>query len=105
MNPILRLFKSLFKDNSSKVLSCVEKPRGDGNWINGGFFVLEPEVLDMIEGDETIWEEGPLQKLTEINELLAYKHDGFWRPMDTLRDKRQLEELWNQNQAPWRVWD
>ncbi len=91
--------------NGDYVSFFKEKPDGDGVWINGGFFVLEPEVLDMIEGDETIWEEGPLQKLTEINELLAYKHDGFWRPMDTLRDKRQLEELWNQNQAPWRVWD
>ena len=87
-----------------RVLSFEEKPRGDGSWINGGFFVLEPEVLDLIEDDSCIWEHKPLQTLAETSELSAYHHSGFWQPMDTLRDKNFLEELWKANQAPWKVW-
>ncbi len=81
-----------------------EKPQGDGSWINGGFFVLEPEVLNYIDGDDCVWEELPLRNLANKNELAAFKHSGFWRPMDTLRDKRNLEELWENNKAPWRIW-
>ena len=81
-----------------------EKPQGDGSWINGGFFVLEPEVLNYIDGDDCVWEELPLRNLANKNELSAFKHSGFWRPMDTLRDKRNLEELWENNKAPWRIW-
>lgn len=81
-----------------------EKPQGDGGWINGGFFVLQPEVFDYIEGDSTIFERGPMEKLAKNNELVAYKHNGFWQPMDTMRDKENLEELWQKNKAPWKVW-
>ncbi len=81
-----------------------EKPDGDNAWINGGFFVLEPEVLDLIDGDDTSWERGPLEQLAENNDLSAYRHHGFWRPMDTLRDKIYLEELWNSGRAPWKRW-
>tara|TARA_X000001036_G_C20652072_1_gene795450 strand:+ start:976 stop:1749 length:774 start_codon:yes stop_codon:yes gene_type:complete len=87
-----------------KVLAFNEKPKGDGSWINGGFFVLTPEVFNYIDGDETIWEEKPLQKLSEDSQLGAYHHEGFWQPMDTLRDKNQLEDLWNKRQAPWKIW-
>jgi glucose-1-phosphate cytidylyltransferase len=81
-----------------------EKPEGDGAWINGGFFVLEPGVFDYIEGDETMWEQKPLQKIAADGQLSAYKHDGFWQAMDTLRDKRHLEELWAAGNAPWKSW-
>jgi glucose-1-phosphate cytidylyltransferase len=81
-----------------------EKPPGDGSWINGGFFVLEPQVLDLIDGDETIWERGPLERLARDAQLSAYKHQGFWQPMDTLRDKTNLESLWASGKAPWRTW-
>jgi glucose-1-phosphate cytidylyltransferase len=88
--------------------SCIrhfkEKPEGDGNFINGGFFVLEPSVFNLINDDMTVWEKEPLEKLARLNELSAYKHRGFWQPMDTLRDKSQLEELWNSGAAPWKVW-
>lgn len=80
-----------------------EKPAGDGSWINGGFFVLEPEVFDYIENDQTSWESQPLQKLASESQLLAYQHKGFWQAMDTLRDKNQLEDLWKSN-PPWKVW-
>lgn len=89
---------------SNEVISFVEKPLENGSWINGGFFVLEPQIFDYIEGDETIWEQEPLEKLASQNQLMAYKHYGFWRPMDTLRDKNILEELWASNQAPWKIW-
>ena len=82
----------------------MEKPQGDGAWINGGFFVLSPKVLDCIEGPDTIWEREPLQKLAEAGLLHAYAHYGFWYAMDTLRDRNYLEELWESGQAPWRVW-
>jgi glucose-1-phosphate cytidylyltransferase len=81
-----------------------EKPSGDGAWINGGFFVLEPAVLDYIEGDDTSWEQKPLQRLAAEGQLSAYEHNGFWQAMDTLRDKNHLEELWSSNAAPWKSW-
>lgn len=82
----------------------IEKPEGDGSWINGGFFVLSPKVLERIEGDATVWEQAPLETLARDGQLAAYRHDGFWQPMDTLRDKRHLEDLWGSGQAPWKVW-
>jgi glucose-1-phosphate cytidylyltransferase len=86
------------------VTHFVEKPEGDGGWINGGFFVLEPEVLDLISGDEVIWEREPLQGLASSGQLHAFRHQGFWQPMDSLRDKNHLEELWNSGKAPWKIW-
>lgn len=91
-------------DEHRAVTSFKEKPDGDGGWINGGFFVLEPSVFDHIDGDDTVWEQEPLQSLARDGELAAYRHPGFWQPMDTLRDKTLLEQLWNSGQAPWRVW-
>ena len=88
-----------------KVLSFKEKPKGDGSLINGGFFVLEPEVLELIDGDECTWEDYPLRILAESNDLSAYFHDGFWQPMDMLRDKNYLENLWKTKKAPWKIWD
>ena len=88
-----------------RVLAFQEKPKGDGNWINGGFFVLNPSVLDLIEGDNCIWEQQPLKTLAENGELSAFHHYGFWQPMDTLRDKINLESLWNQKDTPWKLWD
>ena len=88
-----------------QVMSFKEKPKGDGAMINGGFFVLKPQVLDYIAGDHSVWEQEPLMKLAEDGQLMAYEHDGFWLPMDTLRDKQQLEELWASGQAPWKKWD
>jgi glucose-1-phosphate cytidylyltransferase len=88
---------------STQVQNFQEKPLGDGSWINGGFFILEPKVFDYIEGDQTSWESQPLQVLAEEDQLMAYKHHGFWQAMDTLRDKNQLEELWL-NAPPWKVW-
>jgi glucose-1-phosphate cytidylyltransferase len=86
------------------VRSFQEKPAGDGAWINGGFFVLNPSVLDLIEGDQTSWEGAPLVQLALQGELQAYQHKGFWQAMDTLRDKTQLEDLWTRRSAPWKVW-
>ena len=88
-----------------KVLSFKEKPKGDGSLINGGFFVLEPEVLELIDGDSCTWEDYPLKNLAESNNLSAYFHDGFWQPMDMLRDKNYLENLWETKKAPWKIWD
>ncbi|MBW8312212.1 MAG: glucose-1-phosphate cytidylyltransferase [Rhizobium sp.] len=82
-----------------------EKPAEGSGWINGGFFVLSPRVFDYIEGDQTSWEVGPLDRIAEERQLEAYKHKGFWQPMDTLRDKTMLEGLWNSNRAPWKIWD
>ena len=87
------------------VAKFTEKPQIGEGWINGGFFVLEPEVLDYIEGDETIFEREPLERLAEDGQLVAYKHDGFWQCMDTLRDVRLLESLWQSGKPPWKVWD
>ncbi|MDA7677489.1 glucose-1-phosphate cytidylyltransferase [bacterium] len=86
------------------VLNFKEKPQGDGGWINGGFFVLEPDVIDRIESDSSVWEQEPLRGLAADGQLTSYKHRGFWQPMDTLRDRVHLEELWTTSQAPWKVW-
>jgi glucose-1-phosphate cytidylyltransferase len=90
--------------NGSSVRHFLEKPHGDGGWINGGFFVLSPKVLSLIGSDDTIWERQPLEELARRDELQAYLHAGFWQPMDTLRDKIHLEELWASGKAPWKVW-
>ena len=90
--------------NSNTVDEFVEKPAGDGNWINGGFMVCEPEVLDLIDSDETVFEQYPLKSLAKSGELSAYKHDGFWQCMDTLRDKIVLNKLWDEDKAPWKSW-
>ncbi len=97
-------FGSLILGNSSRIRKFVEKPAGDGSWINGGFFVLEPAIFDYIEGDNTFWEREPLEELSKDGELIAYKHFGFWRCMDTLRDKGELEELWKSGNPPWKIW-
>jgi glucose-1-phosphate cytidylyltransferase len=91
--------------DSNIVNEFVEKPLGDGNWINGGFMVCEPDVLDLIESDQTIFEQQTLQILAKNGELSAYKHNGFWQCMDTLRDKIALNELWNNNKAKWKIWN
>jgi glucose-1-phosphate cytidylyltransferase len=90
--------------NDNKVDRFQEKPRGDGARINGGFFVLSPKVLERITGDESVWEQEPLKGLAADGELMAFKHEGFWQPMDTLRDKNLLEDLWHANKAPWKLW-
>lgn len=97
-------FGALNLDNNKNVLSFQEKPKGDGAWINGGFFVLEPEVLNYISSDETVWEKEPLERLARDGQLVAYTHTRFWQPMDTLRDKNHLEELWQSGKAPWKLW-
>ena len=86
-------------------MSFKEKPKGDGAMINGGFFVLSPRVLDYLEDDKTVWEQTPLMNLAADGELMAYEHEGFWQPMDTLRDKNHLEALWDSGTAPWKQWD
>jgi len=92
---------SLEKD---KVVNFREKPHGDGAWINGGYFVLEPAVLDYIDNDASVWEQEPLMRLAQDSMLSAYRHEGFWHPMDTLRDKHVLEEMWENGKAPWKKW-
>jgi glucose-1-phosphate cytidylyltransferase len=96
-------FGSLQLDKN-RINSFIEKPLGDGSWINGGFFILDPSVIDYIAGDSTIWEREPLEKLAEARQLGIYRHNGFWRPMDTLRDKHELEGLWEKGVAPWKTW-
>jgi glucose-1-phosphate cytidylyltransferase len=91
-------------NEQTKITSFREKPEGDGAWINGGYFVLEPEVIDLITDDATVWEQEPLEKLAEKEQLSAFKHSGFWQPMDTIRDRNYLEDLWSQQKAPWKVW-
>lgn len=91
--------------DGSRITRFTEKPQGDGSWINGGFFVLRPGVLDYIDGDDTVWEREPLERLARERQLCAYTHPGFWQPMDTLRDKIRLEELWQKGCAPWKQWD
>jgi len=99
-------FGALAIDNHSNITSFTEKPQGDGAWINGGFFVLEKEILNYIlDGDSTIWERAPLEKLTTDHQLNAFKHKGFWKPMDTLRDKIELEKLWSEPNCPWKLWE
>lgn len=97
-------FGALDVDQQDRVRLFREKPSGDGGVINAGFFVLSPKILQIISGDETIWEREPLETLAARGELAAYRHDGFWQPMDTLRDKTYLEELWASGAAPWKVW-
>ncbi len=87
-----------------RVLGFEEKPQGDGSWINGGFFVLEPEVLDTIDGDDSVWERDCLPAIADADQLNAFQHHGFWQPMDTLRDRQLLEELWKDDRAPWKTW-
>jgi glucose-1-phosphate cytidylyltransferase len=87
-----------------RIAGFQEKPQGDGGWINGGFFVLSPKVIDYVTDDATIWERDPLEKLSQDMQMSAYLHDGFWQPMDTLRDKMLLEEMWASGKAPWKVW-
>ena len=98
-------FGALNLDNNKNVVSFQEKPRGDGSWINGGFFVLEPPTFDYIRSDETVWEKEPLENLAHDGQLVAHTHTGFWQPMDTLRDKNHLEELWKTEKAPWKLWE
>ena len=95
-------FGALVTDGD-RVLSFQEKPQGN-SWINGGFFVLSPRVLDYVEGDATVWEGQPLERLARERQLASFYHEGFWHPMDTLRDKNQLESLWNAGKAPWKLW-
>jgi glucose-1-phosphate cytidylyltransferase len=97
-------FGALSIDTGNRISTFREKPHGDGGWINGGFFVCHPSVLARIEGDATVWERDPLESLARDGQMSAFHHRGFWQPMDTLRDKNQLEELWVTNRAPWKVW-
>ena len=98
-------FGALNIEKNSQVTSFQEKPKNEGGWINAGFFVCEPKVFDYItEGDSTVFEQAPLQNLAKDGEIFTYKHDGFWKPMDTLRDKQQLQKLWEEKKAPWKVW-
>jgi len=97
-------FGALSLGESERVVSFQEKPAGDGSWINGGFFVLESKMLELITGDSTVFEKEPLERLARDGQLVAYKHHGFWYAMDTLRDKNHLESLWQTGKAPWKVW-
>jgi glucose-1-phosphate cytidylyltransferase len=97
-------FGALDIGENNIVKTFKEKPKGDGGWVNAGFFVCEPKVFDYIEGDSTVFEEEPLQKLAEDGELYAFKHQGFWKAMDTLRDKLELQKLWDSGKAPWKIW-
>ena len=96
-------YGALNRDNDL-VTGFVEKPKGDGGWINGGFFVLSPKCIDFIDSDDTAWEQRPLKDITLKGELMAYEHKDFWQPMDTLREKNLLEELWDSGKAPWKIW-
>ena len=98
-------FGAVNMQNDSTITSFQEKPRGDGAWINGGFFVFSPKVFDYIEGDATVFEKEPLENLAKDKQLKAYKHSGYWQPMDTLREKREMERKWEVGKAPWRLWD
>jgi glucose-1-phosphate cytidylyltransferase len=97
-------YGSLVRDNQT-ITGFQEKPLGDGGWINGGYFILQPEVIDLIESDFTIWEKEPLETLAKEGQLKAFEHKGFWQPMDTLRDKIHLEEFWQTGKAPWKKWE
>ena len=97
-------FGAMTLGGQGQVKSFKEKPGLESSWINGGYFVLQPEIFDRLEGDDTVWERGPLEQLAETGELRAFKHQGFWKPMDTLRDRRELEQLWRTGTAPWKLW-
>ncbi|MFP7298720.1 glucose-1-phosphate cytidylyltransferase [Neobacillus niacini] len=97
-------FGSLEIDANNTINNFIEKPQGDGNWVNGGFFVLEPSVFDYIDGDQSVFETDVLPKIAKGNQLVAHKHRGFWKPMDSLNDRKQLESLWNTGNPPWKVW-
>ncbi len=97
-------FGALNIDNQNFVNSFLEKPKGDGSWINGGFFVCEPSVFEFIKDDQTIWEREPMEQIAAANEMAAFKHTGYWKPMDTLRDKHDLEQEWQIGTAPWKTW-
>jgi glucose-1-phosphate cytidylyltransferase len=97
-------FGALDIHEDQRITAFEEKPKGDGGMINGGFFVLSPQVIDLIANDQTIWERGPLETLAKSNQLKAFQHEGFWQPMDTLRDKNHLEEIWKSGKAPWKMW-
>ncbi len=97
-------FGSLKLSSDNCVYNFLEKPEGDGSWVNGGFFVLNPAVIDRIKDDQSSWEKEPLSNLAKDKQIYAYKHDGFWQPMDTLRDKIRLKELWSSGKAPWKTW-
>ena len=97
-------FGALSISKGNEITSFFEKPKGDGTWVNGGFFVLEPEIFSFIKNDATAWEGEPLENLAKKNQLNAYKHDGFWKCMDTQRDKIELELLWNTDKPPWKIW-
>lgn len=98
-------FGTMNVSGESKVTTFQEKPKGDGNWCNGGFFVCDSPVFDEISGNEAIWEREPMENLAKKNEIIAYKHNDFWHPMDTLRDKLHLDNLWKTGKAPWKVWN
>jgi glucose-1-phosphate cytidylyltransferase len=97
-------FGALQIEKNQQVSSFLEKPQGDGAWINGGFFVCQPEVIDYLEDDNTTFEKEPLENLAKDSQMMAFKHQGFWKPMDTLRDKHELESMWDNNKAPWKNW-
>lgn len=97
-------FGALNIDDNNAVISFLEKPKGDGAWINGGFFVCEPAVFNYIDSDLTLWEREPMERIAKNNQMAAFKHSGFWKPMDTLRDKVELEAEWNSGKAPWKIW-
>jgi len=104
VQPAGRFGALVLPESDSQVGSFSEKPVGDGAWVNGGFFVLEPTVFDRIDGDTTTWEQEPMRALAHEGELMAFRHSGFWQPMDTLRDRQVLEELWAAGTAPWKIW-
>lgn len=104
VQPTGRFGAMFLTEDDPTVSSFNEKPKGDGAWISGGYFLLEPAALDLIEDDRTVWERGPMLTLAERGELVAYRHYGFWHPMDTLRDKTVLNKLWSQGNAPWQIW-
>jgi glucose-1-phosphate cytidylyltransferase len=105
IQPSAGRFGALTLDNNNMVATFTEKPESDGIWINGGYFVLEPDIFNYIlEGDATIWEKTPLENLSKENQLAAFKHHGFWRPMDTQRDRMELENMWNSQKCEWKIW-
>ena len=97
-------FGALDIDENNEVKSFIEKPKGDGAWVNGGFFVCEPAIFNYIDGDTTIWEKEPMETIANQGHMFTFKHAGFWRPMDTLKDKHDLNDMWNSNNAPWKLW-